>query len=340
MSKPRGIEVTIIVPAHNEEGAISYCLRSLLDSDYPGDKYEIIVVDDGSTDNTAILASAIARDYPSVVLLSQENRGKGSAQNLGLGKCRGSLVLIADADAIVSADWISRMTEDLREADVVLGPCYVCLDSDPSHLEKIQNANYLAKFKHGGLKGTPSVGTNMGFRKAVAEELDGFRTDLKSVTADFIERAQRKGRTIKFNPNIVVRTRGTSSFIGFIKQKLRWREYPLHLLTGKAKPSKLDLIGITYTHGLSLMLFAAAMASATLWDWHPFLLAFVLVLLIDIMLHIKPIWHMSKDKAERNQVPYYLAYLMLMMPVRLILTPYLVYRLLTGVSKATFDGKR
>ena len=333
------IEVSIIVPAYNEEKTISDCLDSLLSQNYPSDKYEVIVVNDGSTDNTESIIRAFAKEYPHVILVSEENRGKGSAQNFGLKYARGNLVLITDADAVVPPDWISTMTQELRKADVALGGCYLYLTSTVSRLEKIQNAEYLISFKYGGFRGVPRSGANIGFKKTLADGLGGFNESIKSTTADFVKRAKAKGYVIGFNPDIAVLTKGTSSLTGFIKQKLRWREYPLGILKGQVKPAKSDIIGIGYTHGLSLVLFALSIVAIAWLDFRYFLAPFTLILLIDIMLYVKPISRMWKDRVNRDYIPYFLAYSLLITLVRLILIPYLAYRMVRG-SRPTFEPKR
>lgn len=339
MTSSRQIEASIIVPAYNEGGTISDCLNSLLAQNYPVDKYEIIIVNDGSIDNTEDIVRDFAEEHSHVVLVSKDNGGKGSAQNFGLKYAKGNLVLITDADTIVPSKWIITMTEELHEAHVVVGGCYLYLPAKASILEKIQNAQYLISFKYGGFKGVPRSGGNIGFKKAVANNLNGFNEAIRSTTADFVRRAQAKGYAIGFNPSIAVQTRGISKFTEFIKQKLRWREYPLSILRGKAKPSKPDIIGIGYTHGLSLLLFAFVITAIVLLDFRYFLIPFISIFLLDNLLYIKPLYRMLREKKDRAYIGYFLAYSSLIMLVRLILIPYLVCLLIKG-AKATFEAGR
>jgi len=136
-----------------------------------------------------------------------------------------------------------------------------------------------------------------------------------------------------------VQTRGTSSLTEFIRQKLRWREYPVSILKNKAKPSKSDIVGTGYTHGLSFTLFALSIAAIVLLDFRYFLAPFILIFLIDMLLYIKSLYRMWRDRIDRNYIPYFVGYSVLIMSVRLILIPYLVYLLIRG-SKPTFEVKR
>jgi len=179
----------------------------------------------------------------------------------------------------------------------------------------------------------------MGFDKAVAENLDGFNEHIISVAAEFVERAQKKGYKARFNPHLEVRTSGASSFNEFIKQKLRWREYPLYILTKKVNLTKSGLLAIAYTDGLSFILFALTTLAIMMQDFRYFLVSFVSILLLDILLYAKPIWRMSKDKEDKKYTLYFLVYSVFIMLIRLILTPYLVYRLIKGL-KPSFEPRR
>ena len=96
-------KVSIIVPAYNEGKNIALCLDSLLKLDYPKDKLEIIVVDDGSKDNTHKIAKKYQVHFPKVVkVFHQENKGKAAALNFGIEKANGIFVACMDADSITT----------------------------------------------------------------------------------------------------------------------------------------------------------------------------------------------------------------------------------------------
>jgi len=84
--------ISVIVPAYNREKYIGAALDSIFAQDYR--PIEIVVVDDGSTDNTA----SIARSYPDVRYIYQENQGPVVARNTGLANCTGELISFLDAD--------------------------------------------------------------------------------------------------------------------------------------------------------------------------------------------------------------------------------------------------
>ncbi len=106
--------ISVIVPAYNAERTIGACLQSLEHQSFPRDQYEVIVVDDGSSDST----SGVASGYQASVI-KQPRRGPGAARNYGASVARGDALLFTDADCVPAPDWIARMLEAFSESDVV-----------------------------------------------------------------------------------------------------------------------------------------------------------------------------------------------------------------------------
>ena len=109
--RPRHLEhgepfVTILIPAHNEEASIEGTVRHLETKlNYPADRFEIIVVDDASTDRTGAILSALQTEYPQLrVVTIVENRGKAHAFNVALAFAKGDFILSNDADTKPNPD--------------------------------------------------------------------------------------------------------------------------------------------------------------------------------------------------------------------------------------------
>src|SRR3990167_1526039 len=97
--------VSMLVPCFNEEKTLAGTIESLLAMHYPKDKLEIVVIDDGSRDNTAAIAREYARKYPAQVsFLQKENGGKYTALNLGIENSRGEIIGCLDADSFAAQD--------------------------------------------------------------------------------------------------------------------------------------------------------------------------------------------------------------------------------------------
>ncbi|GAB4314256.1 MAG: hypothetical protein Kow0069_15620 [Promethearchaeota archaeon] len=108
--------VTVVLPAFNEEKRLPKFLKRLVDA-YAHDNYEILVVDDGSTDDTA----RVARRCGARVVRYERNQGKGVAVRLGTWKARGSKIVFVDSDGAVPCSEVSRVVEVLERSDFVVG---------------------------------------------------------------------------------------------------------------------------------------------------------------------------------------------------------------------------
>jgi lipopolysaccharide/colanic/teichoic acid biosynthesis glycosyltransferase/GT2 family glycosyltransferase len=106
--------ISIVVPAYNAADTLGICLCALNQQTVPREQYEVIVVDDGSTDGTASIA-----EVAGARVIRQTNRGTAAARNAGVEAARGALILFTDADCEPAPDWIERMAEALRDPGVV-----------------------------------------------------------------------------------------------------------------------------------------------------------------------------------------------------------------------------
>jgi len=105
--------ISVIVPAHNAEETLARCLAALEAQSLSHGQYEVIVVDDGSTDRTADIAQR-----HSVRLIRQANAGPAAARNRGAAAAQGELLLFTDADCAPAPDWIERMVEPFHDPEV------------------------------------------------------------------------------------------------------------------------------------------------------------------------------------------------------------------------------
>jgi len=106
--------ISVIIPAYNAASTLGDCLEALGKQSYPHDEYEVIVVNDGSTDNTGSLA-----DSAGVRVIHQVNHGPAAARNKGAKEASGDYLLFTDADCAPAPDWIERMMEAFFDSNVV-----------------------------------------------------------------------------------------------------------------------------------------------------------------------------------------------------------------------------
>jgi glycosyltransferase involved in cell wall biosynthesis len=115
--------LSVVLPCFNEAGNISQAIRdAMLAAERVSDRYEIVVVDDGSHDATAEIGARLAQTHASVrLVIHLSNRGYGAAVRTGIAAARMQYVLITDADLQFDLKEIDRLVEVLGEADVVVG---------------------------------------------------------------------------------------------------------------------------------------------------------------------------------------------------------------------------
>lgn len=109
--------ISIIVPAYNVEAFLPQCLDSIFSQDYAD--FEVLCIDDGSTDGTPELLQRYADEYPKLRVLTQTNQGMSTARNLGLDEAKGEYVLYVDSDDWICEGAFSRLAAALNGEDVV-----------------------------------------------------------------------------------------------------------------------------------------------------------------------------------------------------------------------------
>jgi len=106
----KSVLISVVVPAYNEEKNIGQCLTALKNQDYPSKNYEIIVVDNNSTDKTAQIANEMG-----VRVVPEEKQGYVFALRKGCSQAKGEIITITDADALVPKDWLKKIYQAFQK---------------------------------------------------------------------------------------------------------------------------------------------------------------------------------------------------------------------------------
>ncbi|MBI5324132.1 MAG: glycosyltransferase family 2 protein, partial [Ignavibacteriae bacterium] len=121
------LSVSVIVPARNEENNIRKCIESIMKNNYPEKYYEVIVVNDRSSDNTGSILENLQLQYKNLLVvditettINKNLRGKPGALQKGIETAKGEIILMTDADCIVSKNWIESVTNSFNDEDVGL----------------------------------------------------------------------------------------------------------------------------------------------------------------------------------------------------------------------------
>ena len=102
------MQISVIIPTHNRSKILRECIHALFKQDLPEKSYEIIVVDDGSKDETKEVMELLKKQHPGITFLSQPNQGQGIARNHGMQKAKGDIVVLIGDDIIVKENFLSE----------------------------------------------------------------------------------------------------------------------------------------------------------------------------------------------------------------------------------------
>ena len=218
--------VSIIVPAYNEEPVIANTIRSLLASDY--EDYEIIVVDDGSEDNTSKVVRWEFGTEPRVKLLTVTNGGKAAALNVGLRHARGEVVVALDADTVFEPQTVGALAHRFydKELGAVAGNAKVGnrinLVTRWQALEYITSQN-MDRRAFASLNCITVVPGAVGaWRKDLLVEAGGFPSDTLAEDQDLTLDIRRNGYKIGYEESAVAWTEAPHNLRSLAKQRFRW----------------------------------------------------------------------------------------------------------------------
>lgn len=142
--------LSIIVPVYNTEAYMEECLDSLIDQDIPSDDYEIICVDDGSTDGSAVILRRYEEAHENIRVIAKENGGVASARNAGLDAAKGDYIWFVDSDDFIRPDFLKMLREHILEhkTDRIMVGTYVFPDSELTVQNVIDRGDLLQVNSH------------------------------------------------------------------------------------------------------------------------------------------------------------------------------------------------
>jgi len=232
--------VSVLVPGRNEAAHLPECLGALLQQDYPPDRYEILFIDDHSTDDSLAIARQLQGPQLRILQLQQApNAGETSqsykkkALELGVREARGNLLLTTDADCHAPQQWIRAMAAALLQHDwqAIAGP--VLGWREKNFLQRFQSLDFAgmmlmtAAGLHSG-RFTLGNGASLGFRRAAFEAVGGYAGNKQYASGDdvFLLRkiAQRFPGQLGFlkDAAATVHTTMKPNWQSFLRQRLRW----------------------------------------------------------------------------------------------------------------------
>lgn len=257
---------TIVIPAHNAADTLELCLRSIAEMDYPRERYEVVVVDDGSTDETA----AIAGRHGARVI-SRRCASIPEVRNLGARGARGEILAHLDSDMVVDPNWLNKADEYFDDGfDGVLH----FAEGPP------EDAGWVAHLWYGPYRENRSAvqerrflaSSNLLMRRATHEGCGGLNEELFAgkrggSDREYTTRIRKQGKRLVFDPSLRMIHLGCERSLGEFLKKEWWRQgntiwiardmgWPLELL-------RTPLFSLA--HLLGALLFVASLFVANPW---------------------------------------------------------------------------
>jgi len=224
-------DVSIIVPAKDEEAVIARCLKTLLSLDYPKEQLEIIVVDGHSQDATLEICSDFSEKYPDVVIVlpQDESKGKPPALNLALLYATGEIVGFFDADSVPERDVLRKAVSYFQDSSVMAVQGQpISLNERENMLTRVASKEDQAWFQL-MLQGreelelfVPLTGSGQFVRRRVLEELGGWDENALAEDVELAVRLVEKDYSVKYAPDVHFWQETPSSLPSLITQRSRW----------------------------------------------------------------------------------------------------------------------
>ncbi|MFA5394791.1 MAG: glycosyltransferase [Methanogenium sp.] len=349
--------VAVIVPCKNEEGTIGKTIEAILNSNYPKEKLNIIVVDDGSTDRTLSMVQKYENSGVKVIK-HEKNKGKREAFATGLRNSESEIVICIDSDTIVDKEAIRLLMQPFSDDDVVA----VCGHGEAAN----KNKNTLTKMQHYwyqkmylAVKGMESYFNTVSCcsgilaayrRKDVNIVLDRWLSDFflgrklmfsddrqltNLVSKNDNPESTRRVKII-YQKSAVAYTMVPETYKKFIKQQIRWKRGWLHCTRFAIKFMwrKEKLIAAYYYTSVSLAIIMPIVVIrwlilAPIKGEITAMLVYLLSLFYISILHGINVWSLSKEARKEGDLSDYIMYTILFVPVSVILALVNVYAWLT-----------
>ena len=226
--------VSVVIPAFNEEKSIIACVNSVLRSNYPKNKMEIIVVNDGSTDNTAKILKEfkLKNAFKNLRIIIQTNSGKAHALNNGIKNyAKGELIMCLDGDSMLTKEAIKNAVRHFEQKNVMALASNLKIKKDKGFINLIQRFEYAISYQ---MKKAQTVfnieyiigGVGSVFRRRILEKVYFYDTNTVTEDIDLTLKILRNGNKnfrVIYGSDVVTYTQGALTIKDLVKQRYRWK---------------------------------------------------------------------------------------------------------------------
>ena len=232
------MRISVVVPIYNEERHIEGCVEALLAQNYPSEEFEIIMVDNNSTDRSA----EIVRRYPRVTLLSETTQGDFASRNRGLRAATGEVIAFTDSDTAPAPDWLTNIGRVMAdpEVGVIVGRLQFAPGSRLLSMMEAYEAEKAAYiFSSDCAEIYFGYTCNMVVRKALFDRLGPFAPVQRNSDVVFVRRAvdEYSCAVAVYGSDVRVRRLEIPSFRAYLgKQIIYGRDFPRYAKISAARP--------------------------------------------------------------------------------------------------------
>ncbi len=220
--------ISLVVPAYNEGIVIQAAIRSLLLLDYPN--YEIIVIDDGSTDDTYEKALEVSREHHAIPIrvITKRNGGKAEALNTGMTAARGEFILNMDGDSKLSSNTLRACIRHFDNPKIGAVAGNVKVINRENIWTNIQALEYveglaMARKAQSFMRIVNIIPGPLGmFRKTVLQQVGGYDRDTFAEDCDLTLKMLMRGWQIAYEPTAIAWVETPSRLLDLLKQRYRW----------------------------------------------------------------------------------------------------------------------
>lgn len=240
---PAGMSVTVAIPAYNESRVVAGTLRSLATCD-PA-PHHVVVVDDGSSDNTAEVARACRDVLPDLQVITTTNQGKAAALNVAIAATDADVVVVIDADTQVTPTLIAELAAPFTDPRVGAVAGNVKVGNRRNLLAAMQALEYVISLnvdrRAQDLLGVITVvpGAAGAFRRTALDAVGGYPADTLVEDADLTQTLLRERWRIRYAPAAVVYTEAPQTLRDVVRQRRRW-SFGTVQLAAKHTPTLFD----------------------------------------------------------------------------------------------------
>jgi len=284
---------SIIIPSYNRSDEIRELLQSLSGLDFPADRFEVIIADDGSTDDTREVVARYAGQVSfELHNYTQQNQGPGAARNLGMSKARGDFFIFLDSDVTVPVHWLRTVDSALRAetADAFGGPDSFKDDFPP--LLKAINYSMTSFITTGGLRGRKGKklaryyprSFNMGLSRELWLRIGGFGSLRHGQDIEYSNRIIKSGAKVEYIAGAEVYHKRRTNLRRFYKQVFNWGVARINLYKiDKSMLEPLHALPALVTASTGLLLLLAVFIPPLRWMVLAGIFAALLVLIFSMI---------------------------------------------------------